>query len=119
MQKLTKKEEQIMQVLWNLEKAFVKEIIAELPEPKPHYNTVATIIRILKDKGFIDYHSFGNTYQYYPVVKKNDYQQQTVNEVISNYFDNSYVKMVTYFAKKDKISQSELEDILEMIKKQN
>lgn len=116
MQKLAKREEQIMQVLWQLEKAFVKEVIAELPEPKPHYNTVSTIIRILEDKGFIGHKTYGNTHQYYPLVSKEDYQKREVSNVVKNYFGNSYTKMVLHFAKEDKISEDQLEEILEMIK---
>jgi len=120
MQKLAKREEQIMQALWQLEKAFVKEIIEELPDPKPHYNTVSTIIRILQDKGFVAHKTYGNTHQFYPVISKEEYQQgavgDVVQDVIENYFDNSYSKMVTHFAKEDKISESELEEIMKMIR---
>ena len=120
MQKLAKREEQIMQALWQLEKAFVKEIIAELPDPKPHYNTVSTIVRILQDKGFVAHKTYGNTHQFYPVISKEAYQQgavgDVVKDVIENYFDNSYSKMVTHFAKEDKISESELAEIMKMIR---
>ena len=117
MQKLAKREEQIMQALWKLEKAFVKEIIEELPEPKPHYNSVSTMVRILADKGFIGHTAFGKTHQYYPLISKEAYQQTAVGDVLDKYFDNSYSKMVTYFAEKEKISESELKEILKMIKK--
>jgi predicted transcriptional regulator len=119
MKKLAKREEQLMQVLWQLEKAFVKEIIDELPEPKPHYNTVSTIIRILEDKGFVGHESFGNAHRYFPLVSKDDYQKKAIVDVVRNYFDNSYQKMVAYFAKEEKISPEELEDIIDMIKNQN
>ena len=118
MQKLAKREEQIMQVLWVLEKAFVREIIDELPDPKPHYNTVSTIVRILEDKGFIGHKSYGNTHQYFPLISKESYQKEEVGNVLKNYFDNSYQKMVAYFAKEEKISPDELEEIIRMIKKQ-
>ena len=118
MQKLTNKEELIMQVIWRLQKAFVKEIIEELPDPKPHYNTVSTIVRILEDKGFVDHKSFGNTHQYFAKVSKEAYQKSALGEVLENYFDNSYSKMVTYFAKEEKISEKELNDIIQMIKNQ-
>ncbi len=119
MQKLSKREEEIMQVLWQLEKAFVKEVIELLPEPKPHYNTVSTIIRILEDKEFIGHKSFGKTYQYFPLVSKEEYQKSEVGDVIRNYFDNSYKKMVAYFANEEKISEEELDEILKMIKNKN
>ena len=117
MQKLAKREEQYMQVLWSLEKAFIKDIISELPDPKPHYNTVATIIKILEEKGFVAHHSYGNSHQYYPLVSKETYQKRQVNDMIMNYFDNSYMNMVTYFAKEEKISAEELQSIVELIKK--
>ena len=116
MQKLAKREEEIMQVLWRLKKAFVKEVIEELPEPKPHYNTVSTIIRILEDKGFVKHETFGNTHRYYPAIPKEIYQKDAVGDLLSKYFDNSYQKMVAYFAKEEKISEEELEDIIRMIK---
>ncbi|MEM6379829.1 MAG: BlaI/MecI/CopY family transcriptional regulator [Bacteroidota bacterium] len=117
MKKLAKREEQLMQVLWTLEKAFVKEIIEQLPEPKPHYNTVSTIIRILEDKGFVSHESFGNSHRYFPTISKDEYQQKAVGDVIANYFDNSIPKMVAYFAKEEKISPQELEEIIKIIKK--
>ena len=116
MKKLAKREEEFMQVLWRLEKAFVKEIIEELPEPKPHYNTVSTTIRILQKKGFIGHESFGNAHRYYPLLTKEDYQKRAVTDVLKNYFDNSYQKMVAHFANEEKISPEELEDIIDMIK---
>ena len=116
MQKLAKREEQIMQVLWKLEKAFVKEIVTAFPAPKPHYNSVSTMVRILADKGFIGHHAFGKTHQYFPIISKETYQKEAVGEVLEKYFDNSYSKMVAYFAEQENISQGELENILEMIK---
>ena len=119
MDKLAKREEQIMRVLWQLERAFVKEIIAELPDPKPHYNTVSTIIRILEDKGYVGHQSFGSTHQYYPILeKKDEYQKTEVRNVLKTYFENSPSKMILHFAKEDKIDEAELKEILELIKKQ-
>ena len=118
MQKLAKREEQIMHALWTLEKAFVKEIIEILPKPKPHYNTVSTMVRILEDKGFIGHNAFGKTHQYFPKISKEEYQQTAVGDVLGKYFDNSYAKMVAHFAKEEKISESDLEEILKMIKNQ-
>ena len=116
MQKLAKREEQIMQALWILEKAFVKEIIEVLPEPKPHYNTISTMVRILEDKGFIGHNAFGKTHQYFPKITKEDYQKTAVGDVLGKYFDNSYSKMVAYFAEEENITESELEEIINMIK---
>ncbi len=117
MQKLAKREEQFMRVLWNLEKAFVKEIISELPNPKPHYNTVATIFKILEEKGFVDHKTYGNSHQYYPLLTKENYQKGAVSDMVMNYFDNSYMNMVTYFAREEKISTEELESIIKLIEK--
>ena len=118
MEKLAKREEQVMRVLWQLEKAFVKEIIAEMPNPKPHYNTISTIIRILEKKGYVGYKAFGTTHQYYPIIqKKDEYQKTEVGNVLKTYFSDSPSKMILHFAKEDKISEQELEEIMEMIKK--
>ena len=116
MQKLAKREEQIMQALWKLEKGFVKEIIALLPDPKPHYNSVSTMVRILVDKGFVAYEAFGKTHRYYPLVSKADYQQKEVKGILSKYFGNSYSKMVAHFAQSENISEAELQEIIQMIK---
>ena len=117
MQKLTNKEEEIMQILWKLKKAFVKEVMAEITEDQPHYNTLSTIIRNLEEKGFVSHNAFGNTHQYFPIVKIEDYRKRFMNTAIDNYFDSSYKNMVSYFAKEEKISAEELREILAMIEK--
>jgi predicted transcriptional regulator len=117
MQKLAKREEQIMQAIWKLQKAFVKEIIEELPDPKPHYNSVSTMVRILEDKGFVSHEAFGKTHRYYPLISKEEYQKTAVGELLGKYFDNSPSKMVAYFAEKESISEDELKEILKMIQK--
>ena len=118
MQKLAKREEQIMQVCWRLGTAFIKEIIAGLPDPKPHYNSVATMVRILEDKGFLCHETFGNTFRYYPAITKEQYQKHAFEDIVSQYFNNSYPSMLAYFAKEQKLSQEELSEILEIIKSQ-
>lgn len=117
MEKLTRKEEEIMQVLWKLKKAFVKEIIAELPDPKPHYNTTSTLIRKMEDKAMVGYEAFGHTHRYYPLVSKEDYTRMFMKKTVSNYFGNSYKELVSFFAKDEKLSEKDLEDIIKMIKK--
>jgi len=117
MQKLTNKEEEIMHILWKLEKAFVKEVMAEITEEQPHYNTLSTTIRNLEEKGFVSHNAFGNTHQYYPIVKKEDYRKKFMNTAIDNYFNSSYKNMVSFFAKEEKISADELREILDMIEK--
>ena len=118
MKELTKAEEQIMHILWTLEKAFVKEIIAELPDPKPAYNTVSTIVRILESKRFVDHEAFGKTHRYFPVVSKRDYTQFFLGRVVSDNFGNSYQEMVSFFTKDKSITLDELEDLLNLIQKQ-
>ena len=100
---LTKAEEQIMQVLWDLKKAFVKEVIEQLPEPKPAYNTVSTIIRILETKGFIDHTAFGKSHQYHPIVSKEAYKSFATDKLMNGYFENSVESMFSFFVKKQKI----------------
>lgn len=117
MEKLTNKEEQIMQVLWQLKKAFVKEVVEELPSPKPHYNTVSTIIRKMEDKGFVKHKAFGNTHQYFPVISKEQYRKNYMQKTIDNYFENSYKNVVSFFAKEEKISIDELKEIIQLIEK--
>ena len=115
MKKLTRKEEEIMQVLWRLEKAFIKEILDELPTPKPHYNTVSTMIKILEEKQFIDRKKFGNMYQYFPIVAKTTYQSDAADDLLEKYFDGSSVNIIAHFAKKENISDTEIQEIINII----
>lgn len=118
MKELTKAEEQVMQILWNLEKAFVNNIIEQMPEPKPAYNTVSTIIRILEKKGFVSYKAYGKTHEYYPLVSKPEYTKGYMKGFVKNYFSNSYKNMVSFFSKNDKLSVKELEDIINVLQVQ-
>ena len=121
MNELTKAEEQIMHILWEKEKAFVKDIIDDMPEPKPAYNTVSTIIRTLERKKFVSYKSYGGSHQYYPIVKKSDYTKYFMKRVISNYFDNSLHQMVSFFSKQNDMDIKELDEaikLMQQIKKQ-
>ena len=117
MEKLTNKEEEIMHILWQLERAFVKDVLAEIKEDKPHYNTLSTIIRNLEEKGYVAYNAYGKTHQYYPIISKEEYRKQFINSAISNYFNNSYKNMVSFFAKEEKISVEELKEIISIIEK--
>ena len=117
MQELTKAEEQVMHVLWKVKKAFVKELLAEMDEPKPAYNTVSTIIRILEKKGFFGFTAFGKTHQYYPLVSKEDYKTQISKSLVSKYFEGSFENLVSFFAKKEEINVEELDAILKTLKK--
>ncbi len=115
MDKLTNKEEEIMQVLWQLKKAFVKEVIDHLPVPKPHYNTVSTVIRKMEDKSFVAHETFGNTHRYYPTLSKEEYRNKYFSAAVNNYFENSYKNVVSFFAKEEKISADELREIIKII----
>jgi BlaI family penicillinase repressor len=116
MVKLAKREEQIMQVYWDLGSAMIKEVIPHLPDPKPHYNSVATMVKILEEKGFLDHVTIGNVYRYFPVISREDYQKHAMKDIVSQYFDNSYPRMLAFFAKEQNLSESELKQILDMIK---
>jgi BlaI family transcriptional regulator, penicillinase repressor len=122
MKELTRAEEQIMHVLWALEKAYVKDIIERLPSPKPAYNTVSTVVRILEKKGFVDHEAFGKTHLYRPIVAKEDYTQAFLKNFVKDYFGDSYQELVSFFAKDRTLTLAELEEILtalrEEIKKQ-
>jgi predicted transcriptional regulator len=115
---LTKAEEEVMQVLWRLKKAFIKEILEKFDEPKPAYSTVSTIIRILLEKGFVNYRVYGRTYQYFPVISKDDYRKSQMSSFVKDYFSNSYQKMVSFFAREDSITIKDMEAIMEMMKKE-
>ena len=114
MEKLTNKEEEIMQALWKLEKAFAKEVLAVLKDTI-HYNTVSTIIRKLEEKGYIGHQAFGKTHQYYPIITKEEYRGRFISKAMTGYFNNSYKNMVSFFAKEEKISASELREIIDLI----
>ncbi|MHA7843955.1 MAG: BlaI/MecI/CopY family transcriptional regulator [Winogradskyella sp.] len=115
MQKLTNKEEEIMHILWKLEKAFVNDVLAEIETDKPHYNTLSTIIRNLEEKGYVSYKAYGKTHQYFPIVSKEDYKKRFMNTAIENYFNSSYKNVVSFFAKEEKISVEELKEIIKLI----
>ncbi|MEJ7586516.1 MAG: BlaI/MecI/CopY family transcriptional regulator [Ferruginibacter sp.] len=117
MKVLTKAEEQIMQVIWNLEKAFLKEIIDELPHPKPHSNTVATIIKILTEKEFVGLKVFGRMHQYYPLVSKDAYSKNTMKSLVKGYFEGSFSNAVSFMVKENNLSIEDLELLLKQLKK--
>ncbi len=114
--KLAKREEQIMQVYWDLGKAFIRDVIPHLPDPKPHYNSVATMVKILEEKGFLDHEAIGNIYRYYPIITREDYQKHDMKDIVKKYFDNSYPRMLAFFAKEQKLTEEELKEIIHMIK---
>ena len=116
MKELTKAEEEIMQVLWKLERAFVRDILEELPEPKPAYNTVSTIVRILETKGFVGHEAFGKSHQYFPLVEQDKYKSFFLKNFMSGYFGGSFEKLVSFFAKDNNLDVKELDQLLKHVK---
>lgn len=114
MKKLTNAEEEVMQILWDLGKGFVKDVIDRMPEPKPPYNTVSTVIRVLEKKEFISHRQYGNTYEYYPVVSREEYARVHFKGFLSDYFNNSFPKMAAFFARENNLSMKELEEIMRL-----
>lgn len=116
MKELTKAEDQIMQVLWSLEKAFVKDIVDQLPKPKPAYNTVSTIIRILETKGFVSHKVYGKTHEYYPVITKQKYTKFYLNNLVKGYFAGSLPNLVSFFANENNLRVEEIDQLMEHLK---
>ena len=115
MKELTKAEDQIMQVLWTLEKGFVKDIIDQLPEPKPAYNTISTVVRILEEKGFVSHEAFGRSHRYFPLVQREEYQKNLMKSVLQNVFSGNVTSMVSTLVDNEDISSKELDAIRKMI----
>lgn len=118
MKQLTKAEEQIMQALWQQGPMFLREILELLPPPKPHQNTVATILKILVDKEFVTVNVFGRQHQYVPAVSKEDYSKKTMRQMVKGYFEGSFSNVVSFMVKENNLSVEELEQLLEQIKRQ-
>ncbi len=117
MKPLTQAEEEIMQILWHLKKAFVKEIVEQYDEPKPAYNTISTLIRIMEKKGFVGYEAFGKSHRYYPLIDKEDYSKKYLNRFVDKYFSGSYKDLVSFFTKEKEMSVKDLERLLDELKK--
>lgn len=115
MQQLTNAEEQVMEHLWKLEKAFMKDLLEAYPKPKPAPTTIATLLKRMIDKQFVAYNEFGNSREYYPLVKKTDYFSKHVNGLISNFFNNSASQFASFFTTETNLSQTELEDLKKII----
>lgn len=112
---LTKAEEQVMQILWEEKEGFVKELLQKFPEPRPAYNTVSTIIRILEKKGFVDHRSFGKSHQYYPLVSRDQYRNERFSSLMKNYFNNSMKQVLSHFGKDGSMDMKEADEIISMI----
>lgn len=118
MQTLTRAEEQIMHKLWDLKKAYVKEVLATLPEPKPAYNTVSTIIRILERKGIVAHEKTGKSFLYYPIIQKDEYKKFSLKKLMKGYFEGSFANMASFFAKEENLSAEELDEVMQHLKNQ-
>lgn len=112
---LTKAEEKIMQILWKLEKGFIKDILERFDKPKPAYTTVATIVRILEKKGFVSYKSYGNAYQYYPLISKEEYSEKHLNPLFRKYFKGSVKDVVSFFADNNNVDTDDIDDAIEIL----
>jgi len=115
MKELTRAEEQIMQVLWRLRQAFVRDVVEDLPEPRPAYNTVSTIIRILEKKGFVSHKAYGKSFEYFPVVSRDEYKKSYLKSFVRRYFGNSFQDMVSFFASGRDVSLQEMEEIRRLL----
>ncbi|MEX1238785.1 MAG: BlaI/MecI/CopY family transcriptional regulator [Cyclobacteriaceae bacterium] len=116
LKELTRAEDQVMQILWQLEKAFVKDIIEHMPEAKPAYNTVSTIVRILETKGFIGHKAYGKTHEYFPLISRERYTKFYLNNMIRGYFNGSFQNLVSFFAKENKMNAADIEKLLREVK---
>jgi predicted transcriptional regulator len=112
MKHLTNREEEIMGLFWQKGSLFVKEIIDELAEPKPHYNTISTIVRGLEEKGFVDHEQFGNTYRYFAIISREEFSKNTIKNMVSKYFDKSYPSVVSMFVEEENISVEEIKSLI-------
>lgn len=115
---LTKAEEQVMQILWDIEKGFVKDIIDKIPEPKPAYNTVSTIVRILEKKEFVEHKAYGKTHEYFPIISKDEYTRNFMKSFVKRYFGNSFQKMVSFFAQEEDLTIHEMEELKKLMEKE-
>jgi len=112
MKHLTNREEEIMELFWEKGALFVKEIIDELEEPKPHYNTISTIVRGLEEKGFVDHEQFGNTYRYFAAITREEFSRNTIKNMVGKYFNKSYTSVVSMFVKEENISLEEIKELI-------
>lgn len=117
MENLTITEERIMQVLWKIKKGFVKDIIDQLPNPRPPYNTISSVVRILEKKEFVDHKAYGKTHEYFPIIEKQQYAKFTFKNLFKGYFEGSYKELVSFLVKEEKLSEKEIWDTLELLNK--
>lgn len=116
MKRLTSKEEEILSYFWANGPLFVKELLELQEEPKPHYNTLSTTVRLLEEKGYIGYKVYGNTHQYYALVSEDEYRTKTLKQVVDKYFGNSYTRVVSTLIEEEKLTIDELQELIQQIK---
>ena len=114
-QTLTQKEEEVMNVIWKKGDVFIRDIVAEMPDPKPNYNTVATQVKFLEEKGFVTRKPMANSFQYRPAVSERDYRSETIGNVVSRYYNNSYTSLISQFVEEDKMNLDELKALIARI----
>ena len=112
---LTKAEEKIMKILWDIERGFIKDIIEQYPDPKPPYNSVSTIVRVLVQKNIVGYKAYGNSHQYYPLISKEEYSKGQLSRLISDYYNNSLKQVVNFFSESKKLDEKELGEVMKML----
>ena len=117
MRELTKAEEQVMLILWEMKKGLVKDVIDRMSPPKPAYNTVSTVIRVLEGKGFIDHEAIGNTHIYFPIISEEQYKHFALDKVMNNYFENSYQSLVSFLVKEKNMDMDELDELIKLAEK--
>lgn len=115
MKELTRAEEEIMQILWKEKKAFVKEILLNFPDPKPAYNTVSTIVRILEKKGFVSHEEYGKSHRYYPLINKESYREARFSDLLKGYFNNSMKQVLSHFSDADKLNMREADELIQLL----
>ena len=116
MNKLTRKEEELMKILWKIKEGFVKDIAHEYPAPTPHYNTISSLVRLLEEKGYIGHKAYGNTHLYFPLIEKQEYRKFFIKDIVKDYFDNSYKQTVSMFIDEQKLTQEDLDELMDLIK---
>lgn len=115
MKHLTNREEEIMDIFWEKGSLYVKEIVDELADPKPHYNTISTIVRGLEEKGFVGHEQFGNTYRYMAIISREEFSKNTLKNMVGKYFDKSYASVVSMFVQEEKISLEEIKELIRQV----
>ena len=119
LRELTRAEEEVMQVLWKLQQAFVKDMLEYFPEPKPAYNTISTIIRILADKGFVGHQAYGKSHQYFPIVSKSNYSKFQLKNLAAGYFSGSFKSLLSFMAEEENLSLRDIEELKKIVNNQN